>query len=638
MIAGSVAGCRPAASPEPASAYVPAADGTRLAVDYYVPGGGGPATARTDASVIGVLPPAGRWPTVLRMTTHWRDLDRDAKPGVSGPRTFEATTFNTAGYALVLADARGTGASFGARFGPPGPADAPDVSALLDWIVGQPWSDGRVAVWGEGDDAAFAELAATSGHAAVRAAIVRFGELDLYAQRLHPGGVPDRRLFAALEREARLLDAGDPCAFVLEEPECDRVARVFHGPRPVADDRAALAAAIAEHGDGRARWLAAAAVAAGRDDVLRPAAADVSPGAAEAPDRPATRVGALPWPATIDDASMLGQLDALVRSDVPIQAWAGWLDGGTVDAALERFDARHRHHEVILWPLGERGLVAADPSGGVAGDPAVGVEDQFARMIAFLQSTVPEGAGASRPISGPIEYRIGEERTAVDRWPPRSARAVVWRPRADGSLDRLGARDDHATLTRRLAVEPGGGATARWLARVGSAIEYAGPAPDSDSAAVFTSAPLSESIDVLGSPAVTVTVAIGRPNGVVHAYLEVVPVRGRARLVSDGGLALAHRAVASGTVAGQGAPRHTYRMANRLSAPPEQPVTVAIRLWPVAVRVASGESLRLSLVGGSLDGGPQDASRSATMRVVLDDATVLRLEQTPANAAASAAR
>ena len=53
------------------------------------------------------------------------------------------------GYALVVVDARGTGASFGTRDSFPQPrSERADYRVIADWIVAQPWSDGRIGATG----------------------------------------------------------------------------------------------------------------------------------------------------------------------------------------------------------------------------------------------------------------------------------------------------------------------------------------------------------------------------------------------------------------------------------------------------------------------------------------------------------
>src|SRR4051812_38645122 len=77
-------------APQRLSQYVPMRDGVRIAVDVWLPS---PRTA------------ADRLPTVMRATRYWRDRTEQ--------QLGEARPLTTAGYALVVVDVRGSGASFG---------------------------------------------------------------------------------------------------------------------------------------------------------------------------------------------------------------------------------------------------------------------------------------------------------------------------------------------------------------------------------------------------------------------------------------------------------------------------------------------------------------------------------------------
>src|SRR5207244_9826819 len=85
----------------PRSLYVAMADGCRLAVDVILPDGN-----------------AGkRWPTVLILTPYVRRFEVAAGSNVEpSPNSYKyRDMFVPRGYAVVVVDARGTGASFGTR-------------------------------------------------------------------------------------------------------------------------------------------------------------------------------------------------------------------------------------------------------------------------------------------------------------------------------------------------------------------------------------------------------------------------------------------------------------------------------------------------------------------------------------------
>src|SRR5215213_666244 len=146
---------------KPLSLYVAMRDGCRLAVDVYLPQqSGGPE-------------PASKLPTVLILTPYYRRFalkggapaGTETSPNAAKYRDF----FVPRGYALVVVDVRGTGASFGTRDSFRSPAEREDSREITDWIVAQPWSDGRVGATGISYPGAASLFIAGTGHPAVKA-------------------------------------------------------------------------------------------------------------------------------------------------------------------------------------------------------------------------------------------------------------------------------------------------------------------------------------------------------------------------------------------------------------------------------------------------------------------------------------
>ena len=59
-----------------------------------------------------------------------------------------------------MADARGSGASFGTRTGELSQREISDYGELIGWIAAQPWSNGRIGVYGGSYEGQAAELIA----------------------------------------------------------------------------------------------------------------------------------------------------------------------------------------------------------------------------------------------------------------------------------------------------------------------------------------------------------------------------------------------------------------------------------------------------------------------------------------------
>ncbi|MDP6707846.1 MAG: CocE/NonD family hydrolase, partial [Alphaproteobacteria bacterium] len=218
------------------SCYVTVRDGTRVAVDVHLP------AAREEGL---------RFPAIVLFTPYYRRFalkegyNLEVEPSPNAAQFREA--FVPYGYAVVVVDVRGTGASFGWRDGFRSPKERGDYYDVVDWIVAQPWSDGAVGATGISYVGAAADFLASTGHKAVKAIVPTFSVWDTWSNHLWPGGVLLTVVPTLYGKLCRAMDLDDR-EHVLKyayfaDPD-------FAGPAPVDDDEdgSLLAAAIAEHG------------------------------------------------------------------------------------------------------------------------------------------------------------------------------------------------------------------------------------------------------------------------------------------------------------------------------------------------------------------------------------------------------
>jgi putative CocE/NonD family hydrolase len=91
------------------------------------------------------------------------------------------------GYATVVVDDRGTGSS-GGTWDSWGPRMVADYGEIIDWIVRQSWSDGRIGVTGGSYMAITALFAASTGRPAVKAVFATVPLGDAYRDIVEAGG------------------------------------------------------------------------------------------------------------------------------------------------------------------------------------------------------------------------------------------------------------------------------------------------------------------------------------------------------------------------------------------------------------------------------------------------------------------
>jgi putative CocE/NonD family hydrolase len=141
---------------------IPMSDGVVLKADVHLPAG-----------------LTGRFPTSLTVTGY----------GKGGPISTMAAGADLVGhgYASVIVDDRGTGASEGS-WDSWGTRTRADYREVLDWIVRQPWSDGRVGVTGTSYMGITSLFAAATGHPAVKGVFAVVPMADAYRDIDFAGG------------------------------------------------------------------------------------------------------------------------------------------------------------------------------------------------------------------------------------------------------------------------------------------------------------------------------------------------------------------------------------------------------------------------------------------------------------------
>lgn len=190
------------------SEYVKMSDGTKIAVDIYLPS----KTKNSGAEKNGAE--SKRFPVVFQYTPYGRAFTIPKKQSLAekikmkiGVGTAENTidranshnsvygssdtivqTLLSYGYAYVCADVRGTGASFGVKIDFM-PEIALDGKELVDWISEQNWSDGNVGMFG-GSYLGYTQLV-TAGKApkALKAIFPEVVAMDGFSTEMRPGGV-----------------------------------------------------------------------------------------------------------------------------------------------------------------------------------------------------------------------------------------------------------------------------------------------------------------------------------------------------------------------------------------------------------------------------------------------------------------
>ena len=556
--------CLSAAAQSPAlgrnwSQYVAMPDGVRLAVDVWLPEN-----------------PAGadKLPTLVSFTRYWRA--EELEPKRSRPDAFTAW-FNRAGYAVVVVDVRGTGASFGYRKFEFSLRETLDYPRVIDWIASQAWSNGRVAAVGTSYMGNAAEASAFTGSPALRAVVPRFTDYDWYAFVL-PGGLQNTIMSDGWGSRVWALDMNRVAAQA--QPGEARVL----GVKPVDGDadRRLLERALVQHRQNtnvkeqlfHIRY---------RDDVA------VAENLQDAADKFVTLY------------KYRRQVEA---AGIPAMHWGSWMDSGTAAGVLARFASYDAPARYVIGPWDHGAKHDANPFNrrDVAVEPSPALQNQ--QIEAFL-SPLLKGDGV---MPGPKKllryFTMGENLwKETESWPPKgsSLRTLYFGER--GLLSELApvaasGADDYA-----VNFSVGTGSETRWSTQSGGEDVYYGDRASADRELLtYTSRPLEREIEITGYPLLRLQVASTHEDGAVIGYLEAVAPDGSVMMISEGQLRLVHRAqseeVPPYPLFG---PYRSFARGNARPMVPGKMEEVSFALLPTSIVIPKGYSLRLALAGHDKD-------------------------------------
>ena len=566
----SFGACRPRApryrGMAASSTYITLSDGVRLAAEIILPRD---------------LPPGVRIPALLQQTRYWRSAD--LRPPLSwfvnptdlAPELKDHNPFFTGrGYALVFVDVRGTGASFGAWPYPWAPDSVRDAGEIVDWIVAQPWSDGRVGGIGVSYVGTTAELLAMLHHPAVKAIAAMFNHPDAFCDIAFPGGILNHRFIGMWSRFDQVLDQNRIPA------EFGFLARlVVKGVKPVAgeDGRRLLAEAIRAH--------------ARNGDIFR--TADL----VTYRDQPDQTLGV-----TMDQIAVHHYQADMATSGVPILGWGSWMDAGTAGAVLRRFCTFPNANRAVIGAWDHGGTSHASPyqRPNAVVDPRL--PGQWAETLRFFDAylhDIDDGVREERVL---YYYTLGEERwkqTSV--WPPQGTVIQRWYLDAGHTLSASLPASESGADTYAVDFRASTGDRNRWW-EMGPAyrqtVVYAKRAEAARHLLAYTTPPLPEDIEIAGHAVITLRMASTEPDCAFYVYLEDVDERGHVTYITEGQLRSIHRKVSAEPPPYRlQVPYHSFKQADAMPLIPGEMAEITFGLLPTSVLIRRGHRLRLGIAG-----------------------------------------
>ncbi len=559
--------------PTPESLYVAMDDGTELAVDIWLP--------RSRAA-------DGTAPTILRLGRYWRDYQLPAAlPPFIGKYLGNVDWLNEAGYAVVMVDVRGTGASFGVSTAPWSPEEVGDFPQLVDFVIAQPWSNGQVGALGVSYDGVTADWLAALQHPAVKAVLPTYGYSDVYLDLSHPGGIFNERFLKAWGDVTALMDRNDTSFLDIvtaANPNsllaifADVVAASLLGVRPITGAGNVLADAVAQHQDNPSVFDAARQIEF-RDDRFQ----DV----------------------TVDGVSpLLGAVDH--RRTAAIRRVVGWLDAGSTRGALSSFNTLDApYHVLVIAPQTHTGDYRADPYD--FNDPLPlqksEVVAEIWQAIPFLDAFLKEGSTAEARREVHYYTYVERQWKQTPVWPPQGFETQRWYLAEESRLSRSAPADSTGEDIYTVDFEATTGLENRWFSGMsGLPIRYVDRARQDQRLLTYDTPEMTEDVELTGHPVVSLQVSSTHEDGAFYVYLEDVFPDGRVVYLADGQLRAIHRKLSDEPppVAIFG-PYHTFRRADAQPLVPGEVAEITFDLLPISTIVRAGHRIRVAIAGHDKD-------------------------------------
>jgi putative CocE/NonD family hydrolase len=519
-------------------------DGVKIAVDVHLP---------VDAD------PGEKFPAVLELTRYWRSAIDPATGKVVRALSGIDRRFLARDYAIVKVDVRGSGASFGHRLEEYGPAEVRDGFQIVDWVAQQPWCNGHVGAYGISYSGTTAELLAASKHPALKAVIPGWSDFDLYASPGRPYGLVPEAFINEWSEMVDRLDRND-------------VDKLGASVKPV--DPALLSAALAEHERN--------------PDVAQMEAACEFRDVGFNGSRPLGECTSPFWKAEIE------------ASGVPMLVMASWLDAGTADGALLRFqNYRNPQYLVILASSHGGGFHASPYAVGQRREPCIPPPaEQLELRLEFFDHFL-KGLDNQVTQWPRIRYfNMGEESMRQSEvWPPAGTQPrrlfLADEGRLDGSPPSQLGRDRYD-----VDFDVNTGPNNRWSTQMGGPVLGLDHREAMDQRMLcYTSEPLASEWQLTGTPEVQLWMSTSAGDGYVLAYLEDVSPDGQSRYLSEGGLRFLHRRPATNPLLAGDPQFHSFHRQDAMPVTPGQLMEVGFKMWPTSVRIAAGHRIRLAIAG-----------------------------------------
>ncbi|MCJ7623367.1 MAG: CocE/NonD family hydrolase [Anaerolineaceae bacterium] len=533
------------------SIYIPMKDGVKLAADIVLPDN---------------LPENERIPTLLYRTRYWRETEHRENPLQPDPTLQFFTSY---GYAIIKVDVRGTGASFGSVLHEWQQQDIDDTYELVEWIISQVWSNGKVGSYGVSYPGTTAELLAATKHPAVTSIWATYFELDGYTDIAFPGGVPS----GFIQAWSDMVHALDMNQYPVEDAD-------IIGVKPVDEDidRAMLKAAIEDHQNNN------------------PVATLMENGIYKDGIMGDTGL-------TTESMMVYSHLKEIEESGAPVDIWGSWMDANTPDTVIRHFSTLKNRQRGVINAWSHGGGSFHDPFNPDETPLEIPREIQMFEIMRYLDWHFHE-IETGLPEKILFYYTLGEGKwKSTTTWPPENTTIKKYYLDANHTLSDEAPGAENGADEYQIDFDVTTGKQNRWWTEMGGGpIIYSDRAKTDEKLLVYDSAPVEDDLEITGYPEVTLYVTSTETDGAFFVYLEDIDEKGKVTYITEGMLRALHRKISEEqppyTMFG---PYHSYKTRDGALMTPGEVSELRFALIPISVLIKKGHRIRIAIAGADKD-------------------------------------
>ncbi len=546
--------------------YLTMRDGTQIALDLWLPSN---------------LEQGQQVPCAMRATRYVRAFEPGlfmrilAHFGVKDNLQLECEPWEEAGYAVVIVDVRGTGASFGRWLMPWTDEEIKDLGEVLDWIARQPWSNGRVGAYGISYHGNTAELVVMNKRKALKIAAPMYSDYDPY-QLVSPGGVFNELFIKQWHETNYALDMNKKQGpFYLQLLE-----KLFaSGTKPADEDRGKkmLKEALEEHKSNGNIYEITAGVEF-RDD-------DLGNGY------------------RFSDISPCGKRrQAIDEAEVPLLIYAGWLDANTADGALDRFNNSSSLQHLVIGPWPHSGQTFVDPLLAVKPDHVTLFRpDHVVHWPKIFDCYCRENS--KQKLRKEISYYTFGKGSwhSTDCWPPVGVNEETFYFAEDAGLTATAPTCDSACDSYTVDYTASTGTKTRWHTQLsGQPVFYPDRQDEDKKLLTYTSNPLAEDMEIVGRIIVNLYLSSTHEDSAFHLYFSLVSPEGKVTYITESILRAIHHRSSDNfeeIAAHNLAQARSYKRSDGAPLPVDEVVRIPVALYATAALVKKGNRIRIALAG-----------------------------------------